>query len=114
MDALGHRDSTSVMKYLFLAVFIFISIIAVWSDGGKDYNAGFISAELELEEKTEKDLITNSSRATCTFVNEAEEMTFAIDRGYAKLSGSDPCAQKRALHRAGGNPARKENNHLIR
>ena len=56
MDALGHRDSTSVMKYLFLAVFIFISIIAVWSDGGKDYNAGFISAELELEEKTEKDL----------------------------------------------------------
>ena len=28
--------------------------------------------------------------------------------------GSDPCAQQRALHRAGGNPARKENNHLIR
>lgn len=27
---------------------------------------------------------------------------------------SDPCAQQRALHRAGGNPARKENNHLIR
>lgn len=28
--------------------------------------------------------------------------------------GSDLCAQLRALHRAGGNPARKENNHLIR
>ena len=28
--------------------------------------------------------------------------------------GSDPCAQPRALHRAGGNPARKENNHRIR
>ena len=28
--------------------------------------------------------------------------------------GSDLCAQQRTLHRAGGNPARKENNHLIR
>ena len=28
--------------------------------------------------------------------------------------GSDPCARQRVLHRAGGNPARKENNHLIR
>ena len=27
---------------------------------------------------------------------------------------ADPCAQPRVLHRAGGNPARKENNHFIR
>ena len=33
---------------------------------------------------------------------------------YPRALGSDPCAQQRALHRAGGNPARKENNHLIR
>ena len=36
-------------------------------------------------------------------------------QGFLLLAlGSDPCAQQRALHRAGGNPARKENNHLIR
>ena len=67
----------------FLAVFTFISIIAVWSDSGKDHNSGLTSAELKLEEKTEKDSTTDSSITTYTFVNEAEETTFAIDRGYA-------------------------------
>lgn len=38
-----------------------------------------------------------------------------IDQYEDKMThGSDPSAQLRALHRAGGNPARKENNHLIR
>ena len=35
-------------------------------------------------------------------------------KGEQCILGSDPCARQRALHRAGGNPARKENNHLIR
>lgn len=63
--------------------FTFVSIIAIWPDSGKDHNAGFTSAELKLEEKIEKDSTTDSSITTYTFVNAAEEMTFAIDRGYA-------------------------------
>lgn len=35
--------------------FTFISIIAIWPDSGKDHDAGLTSAELKLEEKTEKD-----------------------------------------------------------
>ena len=68
---------------IFLAFFTFISIIAIWPDSGKDHNAGFTSAELKLEEKTEKDSTTDGSITTYTFVNVAEETTFAIDRGYA-------------------------------
>ena len=41
--------------------FTLISIIAVWPDSGKDHDAGLTSAELELEEKTEKDSITDNS-----------------------------------------------------
>ena len=63
--------------------FTFISIIAIWPDSGKDHDDGFTSAELKLEEKTEKDSITDSSITTYTYVNASEEMTFAIDRGYA-------------------------------
>lgn len=63
--------------------FTLISIIAIWPDSGKDHDAGLISAELKLEEKTEKDSITDSSITTYTFVNASEETTFAIDRGYA-------------------------------
>ena len=63
--------------------FTFISIIAIWPDSGKDHDAGLTSAELKLEEKTEKDSISDSNIITYTFVNAAEEMTFAIDRGYA-------------------------------
>lgn len=37
-----------------------------------------------------------------------------VKTSFEVMQGSDPCAQPRALHRAGGNPARKENNHLIR
>lgn len=67
----------------FLVFFTLISIIAILPDSGKDHDAGFISAELELEEKTEKDSTTDGSITTYTFVNAAEETTFAIDRGYA-------------------------------
>lgn len=63
--------------------FTFISIIAIWPDSGKDHDAGLTSAELKLEEKTEKDSISDSNITTYAFVNAAEEMTFAIDRGYA-------------------------------
>ena len=63
--------------------FTFISIIAIWPDSGKDYDAGLISAELKLEEKIEKDSTTGNSITTYTFVNASEETTFAIDRGYA-------------------------------
>ena len=49
----------------------------------KDHDADFTSAELKLEEKTEKNSTTDSSITTYTFVNAAEETTFAIDRGYA-------------------------------
>ena len=68
---------------IFLMFFTFISIIAIWPDSGKDHDAGLTSAELKLEEKTEKDSISDSNIITYTFVNAAEEMTFAIDRGYA-------------------------------
>ena len=68
---------------IFLVFFTLISIIAILPDSGKDHDAGFISAELELEEKTEKDSTTDGSITTYTFVNAAEETTFAIDRGYA-------------------------------
>lgn len=63
--------------------FTFISIIAIWPDSGKDHDAGLTSAELELEEKTEKDSTTDISITTYKFVNASEETTFAIDRGYA-------------------------------
>lgn len=63
--------------------FIFVSIIAIWPDSGKDHDAGLISAELKLEEKIEKDSTTGNSITTYTFVNASEETTFAIDRGYA-------------------------------
>ena len=63
--------------------FTFISIIAIWPESGKDYDAGLISAELKLEEKIEKDSTTGNSITTYTFVNASEETTFAIDRGYA-------------------------------
>ena len=42
--------------------FTFISIIAIWPDSGKDHDAGLTSAELKLEEKTEKDSISDSNR----------------------------------------------------
>ena len=63
--------------------FTLISIISIWPDSGKNHDAGFTSAELELEEKTEKDSTTDISITTYTFVNASEETTFAIDRGYA-------------------------------
>ena len=63
--------------------FTFISIISILPDSGKDHDAGLTSSELELEEKTEKDSITDNSITTYTFINAAEETTFAIDRGYA-------------------------------
>ncbi len=63
--------------------FTLISIISIWPDSGKDHDTGLTSAELELEENTEKDSITDNSITTYTFVNAAEETTFAIDRGYA-------------------------------
>ena len=65
--------------------FTFISIIAIWPDSGKNHDAGLTSAELKLEEKTEKDSTTDSSITTYTFVNGAEETTCAIDRGYAVM-----------------------------
>lgn len=68
---------------IFLAFFTFISIISIWPDSGKDHDAGLTSAELELEEKTEKDSTIDISITTYTFVNASEETTFAIDRGYA-------------------------------
>ena len=37
-----------------------------------------------------------------------------FDMAFLTTLVPDPCAQPRVLHRAGGNPARKENNHLIR
>lgn len=64
-------------------LFTFISIIAIWPDSGKNHDAGLTSAELKLEEKTEKDSTTDSSITTYTFVNAEEKTTFAIDRGYA-------------------------------
>ena len=63
--------------------FTFISIIAIWPDSGKDHDAGLTSADLELEEKIQKDSTKASSITTYTFVNASEETTFAIDRGYA-------------------------------
>ena len=63
--------------------FTLISIISIWPDSGKNHDAGLTSAELELEEKTEKDSTTDISITTYTFVNASEETTFAIDRGYA-------------------------------
>lgn len=63
--------------------FTFVSIISIWPDSGKSHDAGLTSAELELEEKTEKDSTTGNSITTYTFVNASEETTFAIDRGYA-------------------------------
>ena len=77
------KNTTKCFIFIFLAVFTLISIIAVWPDSGKDHNSGFISAELKLEEKTEKDSTTDSSITTYTFVNAEEKTTFAIDRGYA-------------------------------
>ena len=68
---------------IFLLFFTLISIISIRPDNGKDHDAGFTSAELKLEEKTEKDSTTDGSITTYTFVNAAEETTFAIDRGYA-------------------------------
>ena len=68
---------------IFLMFFTFVSIIAIWPDSGRDHDAGLTSAELKLEEKTEKDSTTDSSITTYTFVNASEETTFAIDRGYA-------------------------------
>ena len=61
--------------------FTLISIISIWPDSGNDHDAGLTSAELKLEEKTEKDSTTYSSITTYTFVNASEETTFAIDRG---------------------------------
>lgn len=63
--------------------FTLISIISIWPDSGRDHDAGLTSAELKLEEKTEKDSTTDSSITTYTFVNASEETTFAIERGYA-------------------------------
>ena len=68
---------------IFLVFFTLISIISIWPDSGKNHDAGLTSAELELEEKTEKDSTTDISITTYTFVNASEETTFAIDRGYA-------------------------------
>ena len=79
------KNTTKCFIFIFLAVFTLISIIAVWPDSGKDHNSGFTSAELKLEEKTEKDSTTDSSITTYTFVNGAEETTCAIDRGYAVM-----------------------------
>ena len=67
------------MKWVYPLLSVY-SIIAIWPDSGKDHDGGFTSAELELEEKTEKDSITDNSITTYTFVNAAEETTFAIDR----------------------------------
>ena len=79
------KNATKCFIFIFLVVFTLISIIAVWPDSGKDHNSGFTSAELELEEKTEKDSTADSSITTYTFVNKAEETTCAIDRGYEEI-----------------------------
>lgn len=96
--------------------FTFVSIISIWPDSGKDHDAGLTSAELKLEEKTERDSTTDSSITTYTFVNASEEMTFAIDRGYAvreavrnaegKTTGARQCVQLRACNPTGGNPVK--------
>ena len=77
------KNTTQCFIFIFLVLFTFISIIAIWPDSGKNHDAGLTSAELKLEEKTEKDSTTDSSITTYTFVNAEEKTTFAIDRGYA-------------------------------
>ena len=103
------KNTTKCFIFIFLAVFILISIIAVWPDSGKDHNSGFTSAELELEEKTEKDSTTDSSITTYTFVNEAEETTCAIDRGYAvmkQLKNAEGQEIEERYFDADGNPVK--------
>ena len=103
------KNTTKCFIFIFLAVFILVSIIAVWPDSGKDHNSGFTSAELELEEKTEKDSTTDSSITTYTFVNEAEEMTCAIDRGYAvmkQLKNAEGQVTEERYFDADGNPVK--------
>ena len=103
------KNTTKCFIFIFFAVFTFISIIAVWPDRGKDHNSGFTSAELELEEKTEKDSTTDSSITTYTFVNEAEEMTCAIDRGYAvmkQLKNAEGQVTEERYFDADGNPVK--------
>ena len=77
------KNTTQCFIFIFLVLFTFISIIAIWPDSGRNHDAGLTSAELKLEEKTEKDSTTDSSITTYTFVNAEEKTTFAIDRGYA-------------------------------
>lgn len=64
-------------------LFTFISIIAIWPDSGKNHDAGLTSAELKLEEKTEKDSTTDSSITTYTFVNAEEKTTFRKYRSFS-------------------------------
>ena len=93
----------------FLAFFTFISIIAIWPDSGKNHDAGLTSAELKLEEKTEKDSATDNSITTYTFVNEAEETTYAIDIGYAvmkRLRNAEGQVIEERYFDADGNPVK--------
>lgn len=95
--------------FIFLAVFTLISIIAVWPDSGKDHDVGFTSAELKFEEKTEKDSTADSSITTYTFLNEAEETTYAIDRGYAvmeQVKNAEGQVIEERYFDAGGNPVK--------
>ena len=94
--------------------FTLISIIAIWPDSGKDHDADFTSAELKLEEKTEKNSTTDSSITTYTFVNAAEETTFAIDRGYAVrkvIRNAEGKALEERYFDADGNPVELYNSY---
>ena len=46
------KNTTQCFIFIFLVLFTFISIIAIWPDSGKNHDAGLTSAEFKLEEKT--------------------------------------------------------------
>ena len=103
------KNTTQCFIFIFLMFFTFISIIAIWPDSGKNHDAGLTSAELKLEEKTEKDSTTDSSITTYTFVNAEEKTTFAIDRGYAvrkTVRNSEGKTTEERYFDADGNPVK--------
>ena len=53
------KNTTQCFIFIFLVFFTFISSIAIWPDSAKNHDAGLTSAELKLEEKTEKDSTTD-------------------------------------------------------
>lgn len=77
-------------KYVFflLGILLFISILAVMPDDGKEHNIGFISTELQLKEKIDNNL------TTYTYIDAPGKITVAIDMGYATMEqykNADPC-----------------------